>query len=1351
MRHVRTGDLLQPCSGTRCPGMVPLGSLLELCPQLRPYAWPMTSMPSEGFFEQLRVRRRQLGSHRMADGMARIYGPHHGEVFYQAGTGLPPTALQLSTALNFLEGFPSELTVVGTPGPQHVVANFVTQYRHRQDSTVLTPAPGHPGHLLVMLVHRDIEVLPGVPANPHVMLFPQRGLRHGDVLTQMPEPRFFHGEESEEEPEVSDPAGPPPPEPLSGGTSLACVSSHRAPRRQIIFDRPPADAQVKLEERRVQAPQLSADRLLRVATPQGRRGLPVKASCKLGEGANAQAAEAIQLQALLPPLPAKLESSLRFATNTDVRTHALAPFRIEQLAIEVAHIPLHTKAHQLVHSLEPLPPEQTGDKAMLFVDGSSDPKTGQGAWAIAVIVDYQACWYWGGFACDRIQGHLHDVHSAFEAELLAQLVAHLVIAASSWQQSCIIFDATAAASIATSQAHAQHWGALPKAAAAAHLYLLTQGRTPGLQHTKSHSGHPGNELADSLATWAQLNGASHTELSAHLTSLVTEGVLDWLWLPEASHSNPVWPQLSSVGTSATCPLPRAATPTVRPADWTMPQRERQQPARKIKLRLCTYNTLSAKSCLQRHSLQSFMRHHSLDVFFLQESREDTEAVRVVDGVRRFASPPDQGQLGCQIWVDVTKQPHAWDAKAFAVLHSHPRLLAVRAVYHGQPLLLVSGHARTSKTKEEDLQPWWHMLDALLRKVPRGHVPMMGLDANAHRAATTPHNANAYHMEALMAQQALCSSGTTSADGQPLCTWRSPHGQAFCIDYVLVPSLWQDHMKVLGTVPILDEHSGIDHEPLLVELEVQVAPGSRKTHTRLDVEKMHTEEGRKVIEGIFHSAPCPPWEVDVDSHLMMLNRHFQQQLMTHFRPQPSRPRNPVASSDTWALLLQKRLLRKQHRRRSIAWARECLHFCFRTWAAQRDATGPTTARFLHKLARAVINETLYGTRLKGLARRIRAAARTDEALYTRRVFAEASKEGPARKAHLIRAVLNKSGRRYKPPQVAIVLHEDGHDLTEPAQVLKRLGQHFARAEQATEVPMCQLADEPFPDQLPAWEDAQQLPTIADLARGFAGLKRRKAPGLSGLCGDFYQAAPALAAAHHYPLVLKMAARGTAPTLWTGSLSIPLAKPAKDRFSVTGYRAIALLESAAKAIGRALRPQLLEGLESIVHPGTSGARRGFPLEVPSLTGQAFLDYLKVNKQNGALLYVDGVSAFYSTNRAVLGQGTDEARAQWISSLPIEPDIKAVYIDIVRGRSCLEHAQISAMAKRLVSAGFRATWFTTLPEDEWIFRTTAGTIPGAPLADLLFQLAVAPVFNSLQACLERENLDARIGGACASTHLA
>ena len=48
------------------------------------------------------------------------------------------------------------------------------------------------------------------------------------------------------------------------------------------------------------------------------------------------------------------------------------------------------------------------------------------------------------------------------------------------------------------------------------------------------------------------------------------------------------------------------------------------------------------------------------------------------------------------------------------------------------------------------------------------------------------------------------------------------------------------------------------------------------------------------------------------------------------------------------------------------------------------------------------------------------------------------------------------------------------------------------------------------------------------------------------------------------------------------------------------------ASAQAAGKAIRQPLLQGLEMAVPEGVAGARRGLPLELPSLTVQAFVDY-------------------------------------------------------------------------------------------------------------------------------------------------
>ena len=187
---------------------------------------------------------------------------------------------------------------------------------------------------------------------------------------------------------------------------------------------------------------------VQIPTPFGRR--------RIRPEAPSQTRQTVCLDALLPPAP-PVEHRLKFAVNRDIRDHILEPFAVGNLHQDV-RAELHPAAAKLLNSLRPLPAGVTGSQAMLFVDGSFDSASGQGTWAVATVVDSQAVWHWGGFASGCLHGRQGDNTSAYQAELYAQLAAHLIVMASQWDRSCIFYDATAAAQVTASEAAAQDWG-----------------------------------------------------------------------------------------------------------------------------------------------------------------------------------------------------------------------------------------------------------------------------------------------------------------------------------------------------------------------------------------------------------------------------------------------------------------------------------------------------------------------------------------------------------------------------------------------------------------------------------------------------------------------------------------------------------------------------------------------------------------------------------------------------------------------------------------------------------------------------------------------------------------------------
>ena len=1353
MRHIRFGDYLQPCSGTQCPGVVPLGSVLALCPALRPYAWPLEIVLSgTGFSAPLRRRRKQLGSHRMPEGTARVYGPHHGEVFLQLGTGHTPTALQVDTALQGLEGFPDGLSVIGTPTRHPHDADFVTRYRFRQDSTVLTPAPGHVGHLLVLLVHADIETLAGVPANPRIMLYPQRGLRHGDVLQQIPEPHFVFGEESEEEPTASDPAGPPPPEPVgSGGTSLACIPSRRAPRKQIIFDRPRAPA-AEANNPSCSVP-LHAQPRISIATPLGRRSLPSNIEAPppcpppstrtqdASDNAQVSHATVLCLTELVPAAPQQTATStdwgLRFQVPDDMPRFAFERFALCQATLRLPeNIKLHPAAAALLSGLPCVQYDRTLDALCCFVDGSFKDQTA--TWAVAYIGFQAGRLCWAGYRAGVLPAQ-YACTSAFEGELFAQLVAYATIA-EVCLPAVVCYDAKAAASVTQLQTAKTVSSQLAKAAGAVYAYVKAQGRPVFSDHTPSHQGCPGNELADSLArhTIGCPGGEADVHNSVHID--VAGQAFDWLWLRSPGMICADMPDLNEHGdTAPVLPSPGCLQPCT-PADFgpsiaTVPN----NPSRFTGF-MCTYNTLSSRTCLQRRCLDQFMQQQGIDFLALQETHECTQPVQKVGQTLRLSGSTQDGQFGCQVWLRLASAWH-FDPRSVSIHYQDPRLLVVLVTAGMTRLALISAHAKASTHTDEDIRLWWTDLHSRLLALPPSVTPLIGIDANARfqwsEGVESPCNLNGHCLEDLCRRFSLVRTAAHEPDGRPRITWRPPTGPGVCLDYLLCPADWSPQTCVRTDLPLLDVHAGIDHNPIGLQLDVLLQPPPRRSLC-VDRSAMMGPEGQARIQGLLSAMPAFPWHMDVDDHLLLLQAQIRHHMQVMFPKAKSGPRKPTISQDTWALLRLRRHHRRINRCKTQAYHRWLLYQCFRAWR-NADERCQVVARLQGEVKARDYAAATHMRAMRDLSRQIRQASKADEAAFSRQAIQDARARGPAALAHSIRAVL-KHGRRYKPASAAPALECNGDLVSDHHLVKLQLGRQFARAEQATEVQFPEMSSgSPVCPHAPIL--VQDMPTLVALAAAFAGLKCGKASGLSQIPTELYKAAPYESALLYMPIILKACARGTWPALWRGVEAVGLLKPNKPPRQPSSFRSIALLDNSGKAATKACRHVLSEKLEGVVLPSMGGARAGIPLELAALTVQGHLEMLQRSHCAGAVLFIDGISAFYATDRRLLFPRTPEAMQAHLSSLPIEQSVADRFFSKAGCKGALSKAGVSDDLIHLLNTTYVGTWYTTDPTSDVAFSTSCGTLPGAPLADIGFQYVILAALEALQEHMIAEHLQVQI----------
>ena len=1339
-RELATGDLIQIRQGDYFAEVETPSRLYELLPQLRYFALPipvphmqaLAADPLSATLQtrtkaalrqtlQLRIddRQRHFGSFARGNQPIVVLGPGHPALSLYMDQPLTPG---FAEAVEFLQN--GEYLPAGTTFRDPLVLEwttpvFISVPPGSTRRTLLYPSP-HSPHFLQVSVPPNLP-LAGLPLpvrrGRHAVFPPNTESEH--VIEEKPLPQ-------ERRPSVV----------TTPGTSLLQISKQlrqaRIPTpsgRRAIHVPVPADTEPPCD-----GSQLGLGREVPELGTGAAESVCRNTACRPGP-------QVLCLESLLPTCQAVTpEAALQFPLPADIEEHALDVFDLRDLNVEVPPgTPLVPAASSFLSTLPKCASLGVPEALMLFVDGSY--RDGCSAWAVVVLGCHQQLWSWLGYRSGRVPAACTG-RCVFEAEVWAQLVA-LGIVARADVPAVIFYDSQSAAQVA----HGATAGAssVPLQASLASLacYVRCGQHALALRYTPSHSGNPGNELADGLAKQA-LQIEEHADVfSRSLSADVLQNSYKWLWLKRVAPTMPQWPRLDDDGCTLPCGYARLPTPQACPAMCYDGDAQATTAAQTVSVStlLLTYNTLSCKPNLQRHCLQQFMQSKGAAILALQETRHDAPPLAVVSGTIRVASAPLEGQLGCQLWLRAAA-PSTFDRHRLAVVCSEPRLLIVLAHTQVCRFAIIVAHAPTSTTPDVERNMWWDHLDARLAGLPPSATPIVCCDANArfrwHAGSEVPSNANAERLQAILEKYRLCRTCSYASDGALHTTWRSPQGCPACLDYILVPHAWEAGLTTVSNLGLLDMHAGIDHDVLGARLRLDLAVPSRQD-AGLDRDGMLSPWGRQAIANLFATAPLCPWAVNSDVHLQQLHAHLLQGARTLFPRRHTGPRRPVLSQQTWHLLHLRRWARRVFRRRRQLFLREKLWLLFRGWrrlCAPGNVLqdwGSATKEYDYRVAQ-------YIRFMQQLSVSMRESTRADEASYAREHLDRARRDGPKAMANAIRAVL-KHGRRYKPPMPATTLRlESGAVLTDEKSVKEAFGQHFAKSEKAMPCPFAELAHAgagPTPDRIVV--DA--LPSAVDLASAFAGMKCGKAAGPSLLPPELFKAAPLEAALQVMPILLKSQARQCYPLLWRGVHSIALLKPNKPPHKVESHRAIALMPTTGKAVAKACRPALAAHFESIVLPSVGGSRKAVPIELPSLLVQAYLNFLDDAKLNGGVLFLDGVAAFPSTDRSLLFHMTDDELHAKLQASQVEPKVAEHFCRAFRGKGALDRAGVPDDLIQFLRTALRGTWYSVDSQSSTAYATTCGTLPGAPNADLGFQYAAQASLEALSAHLAEEGLSARL----------
>ena len=504
----------------------------------------------------------------------------------------------------------------------------------------------------------------------------------------------------------------------------------------------------------------------------------------------------------------------------------------------------------------------------LFTDGSFFPGSTCAGWAVVAL----------GLCQNRVVrlGFCHGTcggTSAYDGELRALAHARAIALAARPVSTVVASDCLSALQVAFGQASFSHSDGAARALAGLALASTAFGQAVAPLHVRSHIGCAYNGLADALAKGAARFLTPDPFLGTVFWTGVAEKVCDWVWLlaPRYAASCQL-PALSESGVwnKATCEV---APSTVAEACLFQPAPASTRQPAKTSFRVVQYNCLSLRGAPAQALMVAGLKTCRVQVATFQETRLSQSGIGFNDAFWVLSSPClPNGAGGCQLWLhkqaDVIVGPGGawgWIRKSFTIVHASAQLLVATAAAGPFQFCFVSGHAPFATAPEDRRKEWWALLTSQLRRIPRGHILVLGLDANARfrhvpgerqsAVSSPPVCCNALALGAVVEEFELASNAPTSITGKTLRTWTSPAGKDGAIDYLLVSSAWASAISTEDTPDLQDQHQGFDHWPLAVTLCASMAGDFSPKSPTFSRRALDTEEGRAVAAEAIATLPC----------------------------------------------------------------------------------------------------------------------------------------------------------------------------------------------------------------------------------------------------------------------------------------------------------------------------------------------------------------------------------------------------------------------------------------------------------------------------------------------------------------
>ena len=888
------------------------------------------------------------------------------------------------------------------------------------------------------------------------------------------------------------------------------------------------------------------------------------------------------------------------------------------------------------------------------------------------------------------------------------------------------------------------------------LWSIRQGDSLYTSHIKGHSGHYGNELADTIAKavrTGRLQGRKPDVNLAHWFHGTNPHIL-WAWMPfDIDHkatSMPVFANKVISGQGLSAPDPSLSwLPTV----YRAPQDDH---IGWLCMKVGTYNVSSIKEMGRAALLREQAEYHGFHVIGLQETRTvlddpcDSNFVRII-------SASQQGVGGCELWL-ATTQPYGWtgDTPCYfqrqhvQVVHADEQILI--ATYHQGPLhlLFCVAHAPHSGKGSTILQHWWTRLTTLLQRYVKNNHLIMMIDANADPepwmdaiGELQPFSRDKQRQSDLLfsklIQQFSLMLPSTFEDfhrSDISTTWRSNDGRYQARnDYVAIPSTWRDFTINSELCEGMDSGAaGLDHVAvsLLVKGAISLQPprSNLRTFDRHRILTAHEED----ITQCLQQMKDIPWSTDVTTHAAQIEEFIGEILTTLFpSSQSKKKRSRIFTDTTWDVITKRNRLKKVLACHHKAERQLTMNIALHAW--YRD---DSLSLYRYSLLVYALKISSTWKHHQAAAKELKQSIRQDRGNYVQKMVNHIDfKNTKSLLADLKPLKMGKRVANLGRRAIPIVLKLDGTPAEDPQQARDRWRQHFAQMEGGRDVSLEELLSrQPQCDTVEEITLAD-MPSLCELESAMRHSTPGKSMGFDQIPPELLHRFPVQMARLTWTLFLKQTIFCCESLQHKGGRLIAAYKRRGDSRLCTSYRSLLVSSSLGKSFHTVYRRRLMPHLHQTATSLQYTSHRSPHVTQASHTVRSFLEHHCRQGRSAFAIFVDIKEAYYRLIRqnAINATCSDEDVMTFLRRMDVHLHIDQVAA-LMSQAPAIEELGTRPHLSRMVSEIHRDTWFVVQNDDRPVL-TERGTRPGDAFADVLWAL----VFQKWLSRMEQDLYDMEI----------